>query len=380
MRNRALRIGSLPARRAGRRPRALRRAPAPVIRPRRGFTLAESIVSMAVSALLIGSVASSMVLVARSIPAADDRSVVLTELGLGLAPLLEDLAVATSFSERAATGVTFVVGDRTGDSAPDTLRYSWSGSAGGPLLQTINGGAARTILPAVQQFSLGYASLTVPQSPASPTTESAEGAQFSYDSVLTLARSVSDGMWYSQYFRPGLPNDTVSWRPTRVRLMLSQLLTVGNGINVQFRGADANGLPTTTILDTVPVPEATLALLPEAFDVPICAIAALPPGQGYCIVLTSSTSNTVSVLANSTASATSDCKLAVSTNGGSTWTAANSGALLLTVYGTVTSMTPNPPDKYYQSWVSVKVQSYGTAPVTMESIVQVLARPEVPTP
>ena len=73
---------------------------------------------------------------------------------LALSQLTSDLRLALSFTERTANAVTFTVPDRTGDDAVETIRYSWSGTAGDPLLYQINGSTAVTIIANVQQFNL----------------------------------------------------------------------------------------------------------------------------------------------------------------------------------------------------------------------------------
>src|SRR5690606_30888846 len=66
------------------------------------------------------------------------------------------------FSERTATAATIAVPDRTGDGRPETIRYSWSGVVGDPLLYEYNGGAALSILDGVQQFRLNGVTRMIP--------------------------------------------------------------------------------------------------------------------------------------------------------------------------------------------------------------------------
>jgi hypothetical protein len=66
-----------------------------------------------------------------------------------------------SFSERTANAVTFKVPDRTGDELPETIRYSWSGTAGDPLQIEYNGSAPATLVADVNQFDLSYSLRTM---------------------------------------------------------------------------------------------------------------------------------------------------------------------------------------------------------------------------
>ena len=50
-----------------------------------------------------------------------------------------DLRLALSVTEATTTAVTFTVPDRTGDDVAETIRYTWSGTAGDPVIRTFNG-------------------------------------------------------------------------------------------------------------------------------------------------------------------------------------------------------------------------------------------------
>lgn len=125
----------------------------PVIR--RGFTLAELAIAMAASSMLVAGMTSAIFLAVRS---ADTNSATTLAIqgSLGLEDITAELRDAIYFKQRTATSVMFTVPDRDGDSDVETIRYSWSGTAGDPLHREYNGGTAVAVLDDVHVFSLVY--------------------------------------------------------------------------------------------------------------------------------------------------------------------------------------------------------------------------------
>ncbi|MDO8631262.1 MAG: prepilin-type N-terminal cleavage/methylation domain-containing protein [Phycisphaerales bacterium] len=125
-------------------------------RRRRAFTLVELMLSMAVMTVLLGGLASAMMIASRAVP---DRS---TPLGATLDSayaadqLAAELFVAKTFTVRSATAVEFTVADRNNDTVDETIRYEWSGAPGAPLTRKYNIAAAVTVLSDVNEFGLGY--------------------------------------------------------------------------------------------------------------------------------------------------------------------------------------------------------------------------------
>jgi hypothetical protein len=121
---------------------------------RNAYTLIELVVATASSTILVGGLASSLLIASRPLahdatPAADaNRS------AMALAQLSADLRHALRFTERTATAITFMVPDRTGDQLPETIRYSWSGTLGDSLMYQFNSDPALAVASDVKQFSL----------------------------------------------------------------------------------------------------------------------------------------------------------------------------------------------------------------------------------
>jgi hypothetical protein len=121
---------------------------------RRGYTLIELVAAVGTSAILVGGLTSTLFIASHALT----PDVTATDEGnrssLALNEISSDLRLALSLTERTAHAVAMTVPDRTGDGLADTIRYSWAGSAGNPLLRQFNGEPARTIATGVQDFNV----------------------------------------------------------------------------------------------------------------------------------------------------------------------------------------------------------------------------------
>ena len=130
---------------------------------RRAYTLIELVASMAGAAALMGGISSTMFIALRaSNPATTPAPAMLQALGR-LADMAAELQYAQAISESTAIAVTVTVPDRSdAGTAPETIRYAWSGTAGAPLTRSFNGGAAESVIPSVESLALQYS----PSAPA----------------------------------------------------------------------------------------------------------------------------------------------------------------------------------------------------------------------
>ncbi|MDA1049411.1 MAG: hypothetical protein O3C40_02885 [Planctomycetota bacterium] len=122
---------------------------------RRGFTLAELIVSVASASLLLAGMMSAIFLAIRSADTNADTALAV-EGSFVLEDIVAELRDAVYFKQRTATVVSFTVPDRDGDGDVESIRYSWSGIAGGSLMRTYNGGTAIAVVENVYGFALDY--------------------------------------------------------------------------------------------------------------------------------------------------------------------------------------------------------------------------------
>lgn len=129
----------------------------------RAFTLLELLLSLAVCAVLIGGIAASLELATRAMEtsAAPDPH---ADASKAAELLLADIKLAKGFAQLTDTSVIFTAPDRDAptDGIPETIRYSWSGLPGDPLLRQINDGPPVVVLSAVDDLVLSPRSRTVP--------------------------------------------------------------------------------------------------------------------------------------------------------------------------------------------------------------------------
>ncbi len=127
---------------------------------RHGFTLAELIIAMASSTLLVAGMGSAIFI---AIQAAEEDTVAgeTIEGSLLADEIAEDVRAAVGFRERTANAITFSVADRNGDGYPEVIRYSWSGTAGDPLYRTQNGTQVE-IADSVASLTFNYITETRP--------------------------------------------------------------------------------------------------------------------------------------------------------------------------------------------------------------------------
>jgi prepilin-type N-terminal cleavage/methylation domain-containing protein len=104
---------------------------------RRGFTLVEMVLSMAVMTILLGGIASAMILASRAMPDLATPLKAMADGYYAADQLAGELFAAQTITARSATSVTFTVADRNNDSIAETIRYSWGG-AGQPLTRQYN--------------------------------------------------------------------------------------------------------------------------------------------------------------------------------------------------------------------------------------------------
>lgn len=139
-----------------------RRADVHVMEVAYGFTLIELLIAAALTALLVGGLASALFISSKTLTADGPASSDANRAGLVLGQVSRDLRHALRFSERTATAASFAVPDRTGDGKPETIRYSWSGTIGDPLMYQYNGAAALPILDDVKQFQMNRFTRAIP--------------------------------------------------------------------------------------------------------------------------------------------------------------------------------------------------------------------------
>jgi hypothetical protein len=128
----------------------------------------ELTLAVAASSVLVAGLGSTVLISTRTLsrdatPGADaNRS------AQALAQMAGDVRQAMQFTERTATAITVVVPDRDGDAVHEKIRYSWSGTAGDPLMYRYNTETALAIADDVRQFNLSAVVRSIVADPVLP--------------------------------------------------------------------------------------------------------------------------------------------------------------------------------------------------------------------
>lgn len=263
----------------------------------RGHTLVELIMSLAIMALLMGSLASAMVLASRALPTAATTETAPLVAYHAAEELAGDLYGAQSISLLGTSAIEFTVADRNNDSLPETIRYQWSGSPGDPLTRRYNGGAPLTVADNVHQFALAYAK----RQKTAETTQivrnvGPEAIVAFFDgwsgvTATTQEKAVDLTNWVSQYFTLLTPSpDTTEIIFTRAYARMRRGVTIPLlGLTAELRRSQGGSsfLPASSALVTSSVVSA--GSLPTTanwtkFTFPGTAVTDLSRSD-YCLVV-----------------------------------------------------------------------------------------------
>jgi len=346
----------------------------------RGLTLAELLVSMALMTIVLGGIASALVVASHALPGQCSPAAAALQMSDVADRIADDLAYAQSFTQRSSTAVQFVVPDRDGDTLPDTIRYAWSGTAGDPLTRQYKSGTAVTILEGVQQFNLAYDLRTESVVSAGAPQEGAEYLLSSYTGALDLRDySIQWDNWIGQYFVPSLPPSAISWRVTRVKFWARASGLPVELTWVQLRTASSDRKPTSTVLEEVQMPELTLTLVYVLKEFSFANVSGLTPGQGLCLVLKHSGSGADSAGILYDDNQGPGLLYTGTGDRGANWTYDVGRSMQYYVYGRV--VTPGPPQTTTRYYVTgVRVALAGKSAPRVETSIRVVNTPEVGGP
>lgn len=306
---------------------------------RRGFTLVELIISSALLTVLLLAGAATASLVRRAgMSAVGDSSLALSR---ALTDLRRDIECSTQVSAVSARDITLIVPDRTGDSNPETITYSWSGIEGAPLLRTVNSGAAASIVPSMRSFALAAETTNVTVTSADqPVAPSSQTVASCNTSSGTNTIMVTSNRWVGVAFAPSLPAGTTSWTLNSVRLSLKRCGTADSTFAVQIRTTNAQ-TPTSTVLASVTINESSLGTGYANVDCTI-SLSGLSPTAPLAIVLQPISGINCAEWQYTASGSAINAADAMwqSTNSGSSWTRLSSQEPLFTVTGTPSASAP----------------------------------------
>jgi len=255
---------------------------------RRGFSLVEMILSLAIVAILLGSMGSLVVVAAKAMPGRAGAAELATAGAAFLEQMTSDLSCAEVISAAGDTGIDFEVGDRDGDGKRESIRYEWGGAGSVPI-RVYNGETAAMEVPPLitDSFVLGYEIVTEEENLAAVETSNPEMSVGGWSGLLTLAsRAVDSSKPVAQHFVPTLAAGTRTWTITRVSFNSSRDLSPTGTTAVELRMVGADGLPDGGILASTTVAESSLSALGGTTTVSFTGVPPLTPGVEVAIVFT----------------------------------------------------------------------------------------------
>jgi prepilin-type N-terminal cleavage/methylation domain-containing protein len=316
----------------------------PCSRSRAAYTLVEMVISMAILAILMVALASAVTIAGRAADAAKGPASRATTASETIGQIAGELRTALTFTERNAHAITFTVPDRNNDGAPETIRYAWSGIPGDPLTRTYNGSAPSTFADNVQTLDFSYLFRSVGPAPPPPTTETPEMLLASNDDFAGAGTMTDFGLsstsWAYQYFKPALPANSLSWKVTRVLVMLRRDTNTGGTVTIQLRNADPTLKPVASVLQEITFAASSMSTTYNWTQVSFTAVSGLDPAAPLCVVVGMKTSSgkPAQCQYENAVPAQTDRWLSSSADGGATWGAPINTALLrFYVYGTATT-------------------------------------------
>jgi prepilin-type N-terminal cleavage/methylation domain-containing protein len=255
----------------------------------RGFTLIELVISMSILAILIAVLGSVAVLTGRATNTSGSPTTRMVDAAEVLDGIAAELRTALSFSERTARAVTFTVPDRDGDGTPETVRYAWSGAPGDPLTRAVNGGAPAVVAERVYGLEFSCMTRTVGPPPPPPTTETPEQVLAYNDDVPGVGTMASFGLsassWSGQYFKPALPSNALSWKVTRVQVMLRRDTNTTGTMTLQMRYADAANRPQQGLIQEVTFAAGSMSTSFAWVEASFGGVSGLDPAAALCLVV-----------------------------------------------------------------------------------------------
>ena len=346
---------------------------------RSGFTLIELVTSMTIGAILLGGMGSAILIASHALPGRNTATDAILRASDVVEQIAGELHCAVTFTQRSATMVEITVPDRNADLAPETIRYTWSGTPGDPLTRQYNAGTIVIIAEDVQEFDLTYRLKTILEDLPPEAIEGPEVLLSSHASGnVGTSFSITSSDWVGQYFQPSLSADALSWKVTRVSIEVQSRGQKSGATLIQLRPATANNLPETVLLEEATMLESNLTSGYIWMDLFYGNVSGLTPGQGLCLVLEHvSGSQSANVRFDNAGGSgwlnTSD--------GGLSWTNYGTRALNYNVYGTVTAMMKPPPiSRRWMRSVGITLRLATDARTRVQTAAQVLNVPEVTGP
>lgn len=345
---------------------------------RKGFTLPEVVLSLAICSVLLGAMASLIVVSSRSIPGRGTDSSMATAAAAVLEQMASDLAVATTVVQATPTVIEVKVPDRDGDGVEEDITYAQEGDS---LLQIVAPTGKRVLIGSVSKFLLTYQTATSTTNQQNTVAAQPESAVATWSAgglggLLYLGYSLNTGKLLGQNFQPSLPASARSWKATRVQFCAVKDLFATGNIAVQLRTTDSTGQPTNTVLATAPIKETALpALLYGMNEVAFTNAPDLAPNQEIAIVIVCVSGCPAGTIGYTTLASGRATPMETWTNGD--WSSSTLNVMPYIVYGTTTTTASQSAASNKLLQVGVQLQVGSLAAPVLSTTVNMLNTPGV---
>jgi len=351
--------------------------------PRRGFTLIEAVISLAILSIIVVALGSAMLIASRAVPDADSPTQRILDAGQALECVASELCYALSVAQPTENSLEFTVPDRTGDGAPETVRYAWSGAAGDPITRTYNGGDPVAFLDNVHWSDIALDLTPVGAGGGAGNNEGAEQLLIAHDDSggSHVWRVVEPFKWGGQYLRPQLPTGAVGWRITRVRFRAQRAGIIDGSDHVALVVADGQCRPTGDLLASTTLLELNLTGDPDFQEFAFPSLPVLDPDTGVCLLIVHSLGlQSCWLRGESGGTDTPDAHFINSTDQGKTWNDHTGIDLCFEVYGTVLTDAAAGGTLCSVTGVRIGVQVGDDPAARLRTAVRLFNRPEVTVP
>lgn len=345
---------------------------------RRGFSLLELSVSLVAASILVVGMGTSIYLASQAANAGVGRHQNARQAGEALSNLARELSFAVSVNNTYTTTqrVECTVPDLTGDGLDDVVRYSWAGTAGSPLLRTLNAGTAQTVADNVQHLQLSL------QKRAKSGGSATESAQRSWMNDLTSGStqtfSVDSSNSVGQYFLPTLPAGATAWRITRIDVKARRSGTTDGILRVQVRQATTGYAP-STLLEEVSISESRLPSSMGTYSITVPGAASLSPGQPACLLfLQEAGSGTAAVLEYGSSSSATTNTRKLQTWFTVFWFSQATEDLHLAVWGTYTGPPGTGTQEFYYTNIDASLQLGSQTATRLHAGIPLINTPAAP--
>ncbi|MHC5108632.1 MAG: hypothetical protein ACYTHJ_01990 [Planctomycetota bacterium] len=344
-------------------------------RTTRGFTLAETLVSMVAISALMAGMGSAILISSKSMP--ELRPGGMTPLTMSaevVNGVIDELQSAAWVRSIANNSVVFSVPDRDGDGQVERVVYYWSGTEGDPLKRKFNHEPPIVLLEDVTAFDISMTSATSLEVYPGPMRFSESAAIMSNDDGIRATLNADADNWLGTCFTPKLASNAEAWSFDSFGFWF---MGTFNSLPVRVYERDVDGRPTGEPLQQVQFSADIKSFM--WLDIPFSQVPDLDPGQGVCVVFAPQETQAITLAAQSpTGKHPATLDTVESRNTGADWMDVTDQDMQFVVSGR--QLVPGPKQtarRGYYTGVKIMLQTADLKGDTVQSSARMLNRPEV---